>query len=49
MSHLVQVLPEYYMLSIDRAVTVRHSSAFQNHWPSCNRFTRLLSTCMARL
>jgi len=23
MSHLVQVLPEYYMLSIERAVTVR--------------------------
>jgi len=26
MNHLVQVLPGYYMLSIDRAVTVRDAS-----------------------
>jgi len=45
MSHVVQVLPEYYMLSIDRAVTVRRSSAFLNHWPSCTD----LSDCFPRV
>jgi len=45
MSHLLQVLPEYYMLSIDRAVTVRRSSAFQNYWPSCTD----LSDCFPRV